>query len=151
MQHLRSAEADRSPADRQRPNTNARVFYYHDCALNECFGHRREVRVQERQLGFWPPLGRATEENHRRLLLASQRKECAEIGIPRYHHPVFHCRARKDLSILCGRHTVIAHVDSIVPGAAEAVGYHWRQCVIDKKLHAVFTNGSSRSRTASAA
>lgn len=64
MQNLPSAEADCSAADRQRPNTNARVFYYHDCALNERFGHRREVRVQQRQLGFRPPLGRAAEENH---------------------------------------------------------------------------------------
>ena len=119
------AEADCSAADGQRPNANARIFYDHDCALNEGFGHPWQVRPQECQLGFLPSLGCTAEENHRGLLLAPQRKECAEIGIPRYHHPVFRRRAVKDLSILCGRHTVIAHVDSIVPGAAKAFGYHW--------------------------
>ncbi len=48
-------------------------------------------------------------------------------------------------------HAIIPHVHGVMTGFAKTVSNQGRQRVVDEKLHATFTSGNSRSRTASAA
>lgn len=78
-------------------------------------------------------------------------EERSEICVGRDQHPLLSLCGLEDLFVAGCLKTVIANVRCVVPGFVKSPGYYGGQGVVNQELHPDAANGSSRSRTASAA
>ncbi len=115
------------------------------------FTDRGQVRKQKCQLSFRPPFRAAPEENERRFAVLPCGQERAEIGVGGNNNTTLgHC-ALKNQQVIGPLHVIITNVSSIMPFLMQPLGEHWRERIVDEKLQAGVSKGSSRSRTDSAA
>ena len=90
------------------------------------------------------------KDDQRRLRLACEREERAEIGVGRHDDTVFDHGPLEDDQVLGTLKPSVAHMNGVVTAAAETLRHRGREGAIDEEPHE-FVSGSARSRTASAA
>lgn len=89
----------------------------------------------------------ATPSGERRQLTEQR----TEISVGRDHDAILCGSPVEDFGIVSLGHVACPYVHRIMAGIAQTLGKLWRERVVDGKLQAIFTSGSSRSRTAAAA